>query len=127
MLIRTPGGGRPGQADPSERKSPIVSAACLVSRKVMTPRNKPELMPGAAVKRIRAIGVIGRICRICTQSYIIGRVYETRSPCGYWIVTIGVTVIGSPPTVPPMSRSLRRRPKHDPRRESKGRDANQPP
>jgi hypothetical protein len=90
----------------------------------MPPRNKTELMPGAAVKRIRAIGVTRRICKICNQGHIIWRVYETRSPCGYWIVAIGVTVVGSPPTVPPMGRSLRGGPKNDPRGESKGRNAN---
>jgi hypothetical protein len=83
---------------------------------------KPELMPRAAVKRIRAIGVTGRIRKICEQSYIIGGVYEARSSCACRIVAIGVTVVGSP------SRChLRRGPKDDPRGESKGRDANREP
>jgi hypothetical protein len=96
----------------------------LQGRKLMPPRNKTELMPGAAVKRIRAIGVTRRICKSCKQGHIIRRVYEARSPCAYRIVAIGVTVVGSPPTVPPMGRSLRGGPKNDPRGESKGRNAN---
>jgi hypothetical protein len=110
------------QADRGKRKWQWFPP--LQGRKLMPPRNKTELMPGAAVKRIRAIGVTRRICKSCTQGHIIRRVYEARSPCAYRIVAIGVTVVGSPPTVPPMGRSLRGGPKNDPRGESKGRNAN---
>jgi hypothetical protein len=86
--------------------------------------SKAELMPGAAVKRIRAIAVTRRIGKTCEQSYIIGGVYEARSPCACRIIAIGVTVIGNPPAMPTMRRCLRRGPKDKPRGESKGRNAN---